>query len=906
MPDKKLQTIAFTIIAQNYYPQAAVLASSFKKNHPNDPFFVFFVDNKPIKSSDYIGVSIKDVTFINNIEDLSFKYNITEFSTAVKPGIFLWLFKKYKPKNIIYLDPDICIYKNLNLITETLKLHDCVLIPHRTKPTDDDKKPNEWDFMACGYYNLGFVAFKNTPKVIKFIDWWNDKLQHYAYSDTKNLMFTDQKWMDYAPSFLDTYIIKDQGYDVAYWNLHEYFNHFNPKDVVFFHFSGFIPEKSLLSKHQDRFSLQGIGDYKKLFDDYTRDIDIYKAKQPDLSNYIYPYGHFDNNVEITQSIRDIYRYLSSNEKHNFKDPFSTKSSKSFLSYLCQPNYIAKNLSIINYFLLLNKTIDKIPDEFNIQQPYTKDAIFNFLVWCLNFSKSIYKTPDFFLLLQKKYTPRLGKIKFSPKQNLHSIDIFTSLENSKRQKNNSAFIVDAYQILLHRVPDQAGYQKNLNDLNSKKIPRSFFVFRMLNSQEFFYKYNQTFFNNTYLYKYWLLFISFLYFIFLRAFSFKKFVGFKPARRKNFSKELGWNISGYLNTESGVGESARGLINAFKASKVPIHLNNIDQPWLRQNDLTYAHKFSQKHNYDINLICVNADQLKLTIENKFSKEYTKNKYNIGYWYWESNIFPEKYQEAFDIVNEVWTATSFVQQAISLKSNKPVICIPPSFTLPSTSTIQNFDFAKYKIKTFPQDFVFLNIFDSASFWQRKNPFGLIEAFSSAFKDQKNIKLIIKTTKIQKTDIYPELKKTIEQNPQILLIDTYLSSQEILSLIKSSSCYVSLHRAEGLGIPSIYSHLLNKPVIATNFSGNTDFETQDNTFLVNYEPYILTENIGPYPKNTIWANPDTDHAASQMKKVVSLDSVSLDNFCKKAKNDIALHFSPERVGKLIESRLPIIIDSF
>lgn len=906
MPNKKIQTIIFTIIAQNYYPQAAVLANSFKKNNPNNPFFVFFVDNKPIKSPDYLDVSIKDVTVINNVEDLSFKYNITEFSTAVKPSILLWLFKKYQPKNIIYLDPDICVYKKLDLITETLKSHDCVLIPHRTQPTNDNKKPNEWDFMGCGYYNLGFVAFRNTPKVIKFINWWNDKLQYYAYSDTKNQMFTDQKWMDYAPSFLNTHIIKELGYDVAYWNLHEYLNQFDPKNVVFFHFSGFIPEKNILSKHQDRYSLQEVGDYKKLFDKYAKDIDSYKVQQPELSNYIYPYGHFDNKVEITQSIRDIYRYLTSNEKLVFKNPFSTKTPKCFLSYLCQPNRITKNLTIINYFLLLNKTIDKIPEDFNIQQPYTPNSIINFLIWCLNFSKSIYKTPDFFLLLQKKYTPRLGKIKFSPKQNLHSVDVIVALENSKHQKNNSALIVSAYQILLHRVPDQAGYQKNLNDLNSKKIPRSFFVFRMLNSQEFSYKYNQTFFSNTYLYKYWLLLVSFLYFIFFRTLSIKKIVSLKPTRRKNFSRELGWNISGYLDTESGIGESARGLISAFKASKIPIHLNNIDQPWLRQNDSTYTHKFSKKHDYDINLICVNADQLKSTIENKFSNEYTKNKYNIGYWYWESNIFPEKYQETFDIVNEVWTATSFVQQAISLKSNKPVICIPPSFTLPPTSTIPNFNFSKYKIKTSPQDSIFLNVFDSASFWQRKNPFGLIDAFSTAFKDQKNIKLIIKTTQIQKTDIYPELKRAIEQNPQILLIDTYLSSQEILSLIKSCDCYVGLHRAEGLGIPSIYSHLLGKPVIATNFSGNTDFETQDNTFLVNYQPYILTKPIGPYPVNTIWANPDTNHAAFQMKKVVSLDSSSLNLICQKAKDDISHHFSPERISKLIESRLPVIIGSF
>ena len=71
-------------------------------------------------------------------------------------------------------------------------------------------------------------------------------------------MFTDQRWADYMPSLFNHHLLKDPGYNVAYWNLHE-----RPLTCAdgriyarnlplrFFHFSGFDPRMPwLLSRHQ--------------------------------------------------------------------------------------------------------------------------------------------------------------------------------------------------------------------------------------------------------------------------------------------------------------------------------------------------------------------------------------------------------------------------------------------------------------------------------------------------------------------------------------------------------------------------------------------------------------------------------------------------------------------------------
>ena len=47
---------------------------------------------------------------------------------------------------------------------------------------------------------------------------------------------------------------------------------------------------------------------------------------------------------------------------------------------------------------------------------------------------------------------------------------------------------------------------------------------------------------------------------------------------------------------------------------------------------------------------------------------------------------------------------------------------------------------------------------------------------------------------------------------------------------CYVSLHRSEGLGLTMAEAMALGKPVIATGYSGNLHFMTPENSYLVDF----------------------------------------------------------------------------
>ena len=125
-------------------------------------------------------------------------------------------------------------------------------------------------------------------------------------------------------------------------------------------------------------------------------------------------------------------------------------------------------------------------------------------------------------------------------------------------------------------------------------------------------------------------------------------------------------------------------------------------------------------------------------------------------------------------------------------------------------------------PDGFLFLFVFDFFSVLERKNPLGLIDAFARAFRAGEGPTLVIKTINgDRKLHDLEKLRAAAEGRQDILVIDDYYSAEEKNSLLGLCDCYVSLHRSEGLGLTMAEAMGLEKPVIATGYSGNLDFMT-------------------------------------------------------------------------------------
>ena len=318
--------IAFTICSNNYLAQAKTLGESILQYNPDYTFIIGLVD-KTLKSSESsipFPFEIIEIgsTGIEDFDGMIKRYNITELNTAVKPYFFSFLFEKFKKiDTLLYFDPDIQIFSTLSGLVTILKTEDIVLTPHITTPLFDGYTPNETDILKTGLYNLGFIALKRSVNVVKFLTWWKSRLKEHCIVDFERGLFVDQIWINFVPIFFDrVFILKHPGYNMAYWNLHERSlsisnNQFTVNEaypLVFFHFSGYNPEKEyVISKYQNRFNFSNRNDIYKLFRDYT----VLILKNEHKKYQQIPCIYYDqNNQQLTQRpnllVRLFYKYVS--------------------------------------------------------------------------------------------------------------------------------------------------------------------------------------------------------------------------------------------------------------------------------------------------------------------------------------------------------------------------------------------------------------------------------------------------------------------------------------------------------------------------------------------------------------------------------------------------------------------
>lgn len=368
----------------------------------------------------------------------------------------------------------------------------------------------------------------------------------------------------------------------------------------------------------------------------------------------------------------------------------------------------------------------------------------------------------------------------------------------------------------------------------------------------------------------------------------------------SNEPGINLIGYLHAESGVGEAARSSLRALRRSGLPFslidyRLGNIS----RMDEIVNGN--GNQIRYPINLVHVNADQSKIARDH-LGGQLFQGRYNIGYWYWEMPIFPDFLHFAYDQVDEIWVSTEYNRVAISKFTDKPVTLVPPAIEVniekPLTRTELHLD---------QEAFIFFHMSDTLSMSERKNPEGVIRAFQQAFGDrlEEDVRLVIKLSNLERRpELAAEVYAAMERDPRIQLIDGYLDRNTLNNLINACDCYVSLHRAEGFGLPIAEAMYLGKPVIATYWSGNVDFMNQENSMPVHYTLVELNEDIGPYQKGQLWAEPDIGDAAEKMSSMVENKELRK-RLADAAARDVRAMLSPGRIAELISARTAEIFHS-
>lgn len=346
---------ACTVIARNYLSHATVLAESYLRHERGGRFYVLVVDGLPdgTRVEPGLHVLVPADLELPDFYEMSFKYTVVELATAVKPSLFRFLLERRGEEELVYLDPDILITKPLDELREAWASGSVVLTPHILRPIPaDGRKPSEQDILTHGAYNLGFLGLRNTAQTQELLRWWEERLRDGCRADVTQGLFVDQRWADLIPGlFPSTVLLRDDTYNVAFWNLHERALEkrgeqflVNGRPLTFFHFSGFDPQKRrVLSRHQNRTEVLDGTALAELLDWYA---DAHARHGYQVSGkWQYGYARFDNGVRVNPVLRRLYLSLDKEARARFGDPFRAGGKDSFLQWATEPPPGGSDLSL---------------------------------------------------------------------------------------------------------------------------------------------------------------------------------------------------------------------------------------------------------------------------------------------------------------------------------------------------------------------------------------------------------------------------------------------------------------------------------------------------------------------------------------------------------------------------------
>ena len=336
------------------------------------------------------------------------------------------------------------------------------------------------------------------------------------------------------------------------------------------------------------------------------------------------------------------------------------------------------------------------------------------------------------------------------------------------------------------------------------------------------------------------------------------GLEAERRSRASlTPFGVNVAGYFTAELGLGEGHRLLVAALDAVHVP--LLPLLPPTLppSRHDHPYTTVPVSAASFPVNLICINGDGLP-RFRDEVGSAFFDGRYNIGLWWWEVDRIPAEWEAGFDLLDEIWVGTDYVASALESVSPIPVYRVRFPIVRPRAEPMARAQLG------LDDRWVFLTIFDHHSVLERKNPLATIAAFTEAFSPESGAILILKSVNAESDPVGRErVRAAVAGHPHVHLIEGYFSLAQTHALIATADCLVSLHRAEGLGHVPAEAMMLGKPVIATGYSGNLDYMSHENSYLVDYTLCEVGPGCSPYPADAHWADADVGHAARLMREV-------------------------------------------
>jgi len=284
-------------------------------------------------------------------------------------------------------------------------------------------------------------------------------------------------------------------------------------------------------------------------------------------------------------------------------------------------------------------------------------------------------------------------------------------------------------------------------------------------------------------------------------------------------------------------------------------------------------------------------------------------IGAWFWELPALQAPFAEQFLHLDEVWVGSPFIARTFRQYTDLPITVVPMPISPLPDETLSRADFGIPE-----RSVVYFYDFDANSHPARKNPLGLVAAFRKAFpagdRDRagNGAVLVIKARNLglaHHSEFASVFRQAVENVGGILIAED-LDRRSMDSLLAHSDVYVSMHRAEGLGIGMLEAMHLGKPVISPAYPQKWIFPASS-VGLATPSPLrrISEEDVrlSPasklvYTREMCWTEPSADRTIELMRLLFDEPDIRR-RAGERASRVVRRHYSPARSLEVMIDRL-------
>jgi hypothetical protein len=375
-----------------------------------------------------------------------------------------------------------------------------------------------------------------------------------------------------------------------------------------------------------------------------------------------------------------------------------------------------------------------------------------------------------------------------------------------------------------------------------------------------------------------------------------------------------FKGMPGLSSGYGKATILFAKAFY--KTGLDVEYLFSPMSHYN-LKLKDKIEKEHNDFKKFKMYSGRKSDICFTIRTPEDISKNnsKYNILYFYWETDTLPSSWVKKIHQYDEIWVPCKFNEDSLRKISYSGVVRVIP------TPSIEDDEFSSFEIPhrykkseaVSKSVFKFYYIFQ----WHYRKGFDvLLRAYNRAFSSGENVMLILKTNKVSGSDgnfvesIKSEIisaRRGISNFPEIFIINKKISNDQISYLHKMCDVYVSPYRGEGWGMPIVQAAKNKNGIITTGLGGFSEMLNESSAIFIDHK-MLNVKNMSwsgnLYTADQRWAEPNEDSLVKSLKyaynnrKIISemgieakkiSDSISID----KVSEILKLELSSTRFAK-------------